>query len=390
MSIGEVQQTHAGIECAGGCQWTQVCTRQASMIQLAILALALSGVAPQASLAQSAGVLPAQADFVLRDFRFESKETLPELRLHYRTLGTPRRDAAGAIVNGVLLLHGTSGSSETWLLPSLAAELFGEGQPLDASKYFVIIPDSIGSGGSSKPSDGLRTAFPHYRYQDVVHAHYRLLTEGLGIRHLRLVAGASMGGMLTWMWGTMYPDFMDGLVPIASQPVAMSGRNWITRRIRIEAIKNDPVWTGEAPAAGMPQYLFTLPLGTLMTENVVRVQEKAPTREAADALYATLVENARRVDAFNQVYSLEAAMDYDPSPDLHRIRAKLLAINFADDALNPPELDVVEPAIRKIAGAAYVLVPVGPRSQGHYTYMSAAMWKAHLAGFMAALEETSR
>ena len=324
-------------------------------------------------------------NFILKDFRFASGETLSELRLHYITLGTPRKNAAGSITNGVLLLHGTSGSSASWMQATLAGELFAKGQPLDATQYFIVIPDGIGAGGSSKPSDGLRGKFPHYRYRDAVEAQYRLVTEGLGIRHLRLVLGTSMGGMQTWMWGEMYPAFMDGLVPIASQPIAISGRNWITRRIRIEAIRNDPDWNGGNYEKNPTRYVYTLPLAQLMTENVVRLQEMAPTRESADAFYQKLVDDARRNDANNQLYATEAVMDYDPSKDLEKIRARLLAINFADDALNPPELNVLEPAIRRIPNARHVLIPAGPETHGHFTYMRAAIWKRHLAEFMKTL-----
>ena len=326
-----------------------------------------------------------EGDFILKDFRFASGESLPELRLHYITLGTPQRNAAGAIVNAVLLLHGTSGNSTSWLQASLAGELFAKGQPLDATQYFIVIPDGIGAGGSSKPSDGLRAQFPRYRYRDMVEAQYRLVTEALGIRHLRLVLGTSMGGMQTWMWGASYPDFMDGLVPLASQPIAMSGRNWITRRIRIEAIRNDPDWNHGNYEKNPTRYVYTLPLAQLMSENVVRIQEMAPTREAADEFYRKLVEDAKRNDANNQLYAIEAVMDYDPSKALDKIRARLLAINFADDALNPPELNVMEPAIRRIPRARHVLIPAGADTHGHFTYMRAALWKQHLAEFMKTL-----
>jgi homoserine O-acetyltransferase len=316
-----------------------------------------------------------EADFVVRDFHFASGETLAELRLHYITLGTPQRNAAGAIANGVLLLHGTGGTSTSWLQASLAGELFGAGQPLDAARYFIIIPDGIGAGRSTKPSDGLRNTFPKYRYRDMVQAQYRLLTEGLGIRHLRLVIGTSMGGMHTWLWGGMYPDYMDGLVPLASQPTPMSGRNWLMRRIRIEAIRNAP-----------DAYMYTLPLAQLNTESVVRLQEMAPTRDAADALYRKMVEDARRNNPTDQLYVLEASMDYDPSPELRRIRAPLLAVNFADDEINPPELGVVEPALAKIPTAKSVLIPAGPETHGHYTYFRAAIWKPYLVEFMKTLE----
>ena len=323
---------------------------------------------------------------MLKNFRFGDGTTLPELRIHYLTFGTPKRNAAGEIVNGVLLLHGTSGSSASWLTPSLANELFASGQPLDASQYFLIVPDAIGAGRSSKPSDGLRGGFPHYRYRDMVEAQHRLLTEGLGVRHLRLVLGTSMGGMQSWMWAETYPDFMDGIVPIASQPTAMSGRNWITRRIRIEAIRNDPDWNGGNYEKNPTRYVYTLPLASLMTESAVRLQEMAPTREAADELYRKLVEDAKKNDANNQLYAIEAVMDYDASKELEKIRARVLAINFADDALNPPELGVMESAIARIRHARLVMVPAGPDSHGHYTYFRAALWKAHLAEFMKDLE----
>lgn len=341
---------------------------------LTLVALTLALDAPAVS-AQTAWPNQREADFVIKDFRFDNGQTLPELRLHYITIGTPRRNAAGAVTNGVLLLHGTGGSSTSWLQATLAAELFGPGQPLDAARYFLVIPDGIGAGRSSKPSNGLRDTFPEYRYRDMVRSQYRLLTEGLGIRHLRLVIGTSMGGMHTWLWGGMYPDFMDGLVPLASQPTAMSGRNWLMRRIRIEAIR-------KAPDA----YMYTLPLAQLNTESVVRLQEMAPTREAADALYRKMVEDARRNDPMDQLYVVEASMDYDPTPDLGKIRAPLLVINFADDEINPPELGVVEPAIAKIPQAKFVLVPAGRETHGHYTYFRAAIWKPYLAEFMKTLE----
>lgn len=327
-----------------------------------------------------------EADAVLKDFRFSSGETLPELRMHYVTLGTARRNAAGEITNGVILLHGTSGSSRSWLAPSLADELFGKGQPLDASAYFIILPDSIGAGGSSKPSDGLRGTFPHYRYRDIVSAQYRLVTEGLGIRHLRLVLGTSMGGMHTWMWGEMYPDAMDGLVPIASQPIGISGRNWINRRIRIEAIRNDPEWKGGNYETNPSRYVYTLPLAAMTTESVVRLQEMAPTREAGDAMYRMLVEEARKGDANNQLYAIEAVMDYDPSRDLEKITASLLALNFADDEVNPPELGVLDPAVKRIRHARHVVIPASRETHGHYSYLRAALWKSHLTAFMKSLE----
>jgi homoserine O-acetyltransferase/O-succinyltransferase len=326
-----------------------------------------------------------EGDFVLKDYRFGSGEILPELRLHYTTLGTARRDAGGGIVNGVLLLHGTGGTGKNWLMPSLANELFAGGQPLDASRFFIILPDGVGRGGSSKPSDGLRGKFPHYRYHDIVASEYRLLTEGIGVRHLRLVLGSSMGGMHTWMWGEMYPDLMDGLVPLASQPIAISGRNWMTRRMLIDAIRNDPDWNGGNYDRNPSHFVYTAPLSALMTESVIQLQASAPTREAGDAFYERLVEQARKTDANNLLYATEAVMDYDPSKDLEKIKAKLMAINFADDAVNPPELEVMEPAIKRIRDARLVIVPASTETHGHFTHLRAAFWKSHLAAFMKTL-----
>ncbi len=324
-------------------------------------------------------------DVVLKDFRFSSGEVLAELKLHYVTLGTAKRNAAGVVTNGVLLLHGTGGTSKSWLEPTLADELFVPGAPLDAAKYFIVFPDGIGRGGSSKPSDGLRMKFPHYRYVDMVIATYRLLTEQLGVNHLRLVMGTSMGAMHTWMWGEMYPGFMDGLVPIASQPIAISGRNWMFRRVGIEAIRNDPDWNEGNYQKNPTRWVDSAPAGALMVGSALHWQNLAPSREAGDALYRRMVEQASKLDANNQLYATEAVMDYDPSKDLEKIRAKLLAINSADDEINPPELGAVEPAIKRIPGARFVLVPASDKTNGHFTYFLAALWKQHLADFMKEL-----
>ena len=324
-----------------------------------------------------------ESDFIVRDFRFASGETLPELRQHYITLGTPKTDADGRIGNAALLIHNTNGTAKTWLEPALADELFAPGQPLDATRYFLIIPDIIGFGRSSKPSDGLRARFPHYRLHDVAVAQHRLVTEGLNIPHIKLVLGLSLGGMLTWMLGEMFPDFMDALVPVASQPGPMSGRNWIQRRINVEAIRNDPDWKNGDYETQPTHWARVAPLSALMTQSVVRIQELAPTREKGDALYQQFVERAKKGDANDRLYQIESTMDYDPSADLEKIKARLLAINFADDAINPPELGVLEAGVARIPGARSVVVPAGPQSQGHYTSMRAVLWKSHLADFLA-------
>jgi homoserine O-acetyltransferase len=323
-----------------------------------------------------------EADFILRDFGFASGETLGELRQHYLTLGEPRHDVQGRIGNAVLLLHNTTGSAKGWLADDLGGALFGPGQPLDASQFFIVMPDCIGFGSSSKPSDGLRARFPRYRYADLVSAQHRLVTEHLGISHLRLVLGLSMGGMLTWLWGAAFPDLMDALVPVACQPGPMSGRNWIQRRMTIEAIRNDPGWNGGDYAQQPTHYTLT-PIGALFTQSVARIQERAPTREAADALYRTMVEVARKGDANDRLYQLEASMDYDPTPDLERIRAPVLAINFADDELNPPHLGVLERAVPGLRSGRFVLLPAGPHSRGHQSAQQAAAWAPHLAAFLS-------
>src|SRR5579872_6825984 len=329
--------------------------RDHPMLQL-LLTLMLFAASP--ALAQANWPRQNEADAVFNDFAFASGERLSELKLHYLTLGGERRNEAGEITNAVLLLHGTSGTSKNWLMPSLANELFAPGAPLDAEKYFIVIPDGIGRGGSSKPSDGLRMKFPHYRYGDMIAATHRLLSDHLGIKHLKLVLGTSMGGMQSWMWGEMYPDFMDALMPIASQPISISGRNWMYRRIGIAA---------------------------MMTESPLHFQQVAPNREAMDALYRQMVERAARQDANNQLYATEAVMDYDPSKDLEKIKAKLVAINFTDDEVNPPELGVVEREIKRIANARLVMIPASENTHGHFTYNLASFWKQHLVELMKEL-----
>jgi homoserine O-acetyltransferase len=317
--------------------------------------------------------------FTCKDFCFASGQTLPELRLSCFTLGTRRGN------NAALLLHNTTGTSETFLAPGIAGELFGPGQPLDLERWFVIVPDMVGFGASSKPSDGLRARFPNYRYDDMVVSTHLLLTEQLGIEHLKLILGISMGGMLAWMFGTRHPDFADALVPIASQPSAMSGRNWMQRRISIEAIRNDPEWNGGDYPKNPSRYVITAPFSALMTGSVVRLQEAGPTRAAADEEYKKLVERARRGDANDRLYQLEASMDYDPSGELEKIKARVLAINFEDDELNPPRLGVMEPALARIPGARYVLIPAGPDTYGHMSNQHARLWAPPLAEFLRTL-----
>jgi homoserine O-acetyltransferase len=326
-------------------------------------------------------------DYVIKDFRFASGETIADLKLNYATLGTAKRNTAGEIVNGVVLLHGTSGNGADWLRPSLANELFGPGQALDAAKYFIILPTAIGRAGSSKPSDGLRAKFPHYRYHDIVTAEHRLVTEHLNVKHLRLVMGSSMGGMHSWMWGYMFPDLMDGVVPIASQPIQVSGKNWYQRRLAIEAIKHDPDWNGGNYTKNPTNYVYTAVAGFVQTENTVQIQKMAPTQKAADELYFKQVEESKKRDANDVLWGTEAVMDYDPGPHLEKIKAKLFAINFADDGTNAPELGTLEEGIKRIRGAKYVIVPASSETHGHFTHLRAQFWKSHLVAFMNELEE---
>jgi homoserine O-acetyltransferase/O-succinyltransferase len=325
-----------------------------------------------------------EADFILKDYRFASGEVLPELRLHYRTIGVPRRNAAGKIVNGVLLLQGNTGTGDNWLRPSLADELYGPGQPLDSRDYFIIMQDAIGRGKSSKPSDGLKGNFPHYRYRDMVDSGYRLITEGLGVAHLRLVIGSSMGGMHAWMWAETYPDLMDGVVPISCQPVQISGRNWLGRRAAAEAIRNDPDWKGGFYDANPRHYIYSA-AGNFGVESPTRIQEMAPTLAAADALYERRLAEAAKGDANNQLWAIEAIRDYDPEPGLDKITAKVLLINDAEDHANPPELGTVERAMQRVKNGRYVLIPAGPDTHGHFSHFYATLWKPYLIEFLAAL-----
>ncbi|HEY7546189.1 MAG TPA: alpha/beta fold hydrolase [Blastocatellia bacterium] len=322
---------------------------------------------------------PAQGDFIIRNFKFESGETLAELKLHYRTLGTLRRDSSGTVRNAVLILHGTGGSGAGFLSDQFAGQLFKSGQPLDAATHFIILPDNIGHGQSSKPSNGLHARFPHYGYTDMVTAQYRLLTEGLGVNHLRLVMGTSMGGMHTWLWGEKYPDFMDALMPLASLPVQIAGRNRMMRRMVIDSIKNDPEWNNgeyKTQPRGLAAAIYTL---LFMTSSPLQWQKQAPTRDAADGFFDNLVRNQlSRTDANDMLYAFDSSRDYDPAPALERIKAPLLAINSADDQVNPPELGILEREIKRVKRGRYILIPISDQTRGHGTHSLPAIWKQHL------------
>lgn len=331
---------------------------------------------------------PSSGDFIMRDFRFKSGEVLPELRIHYRTIGTPKRDASGRALNAVLILHGTGGSGESFLTDYFAGELFGPGQLLDATRYFIILPDGIGHGNSSKPSDGLHARFPHYTYDDMVEAQERLLTEKLGVDHLRLILGTSMGGMHAWLWGERHPDFMDALMPLASLPVEIAGRNRMQRRMIIDSIRSDPGWNNgeyETQPRGLRSAVY---IEIIMVSSPRRWQKEAPSREAADRLLDQMVSlRLARTDANDLLYQFDASREYNPAPDLGKIKAPLSAINSADDEINPPELGIMEKEIKRVRRGRYVLLPVSDDTRGHGTHSYPAIWKRHLAELLRETEK---
>ena len=316
---------------------------------------------------------PKEGSAIIRDFRFHTGEVLPEMRLHYTTLGA----ASG---EPVLILHGTTGSGASMLTAAFAGELFGAGQPLDTNRYYIILPDAVGHGKSSKPSDGLRMKFPKYDYEDMVEAQYRLLTEHLGVRHLRLVLGNSMGGMQTWLFAQKYPDFMDVAVPMASLPTPMSSRNWMLRRLIIDSIRTDPEWmngnyTKQPRSAQFASVFF----GIATSGGTQALYKAAPTREKADAMLDQRLGAPFTADANDILYQWDSSRDYDPSPGLERIRAVVLAINSADDERNPPELGLLDREIKRVKNGRVLLIPASDQTAGHGTTGQARFWKKELA-----------
>lgn len=307
---------------------------------------------------------PAESDFVIHNFRFKTGETLPELKLHCTTVGTLRGN------NAVLVMHGTGGTGRAFLSDQFAGVLFGPGQLLDATRYYIILPDGIGHGKSTKPSDGFGKDFPHYDYDDMVAAQYRLVTEGLGVHHLRLVMGTSMGGMQTWVWGETYPDFMDALMPLASVPVEIAGRNRYMRRMIMDALRTDPV-------NGLRTAVYIL---TIMTSSPLQMYKQAPTRDQADRQFDEMIE--KRIAANNAIdmlYQYDSSRNYNPQPDLEKIRAPLLAINSADDQVNPPELGILEREIKRVKHGRCVILPITGQTRGHGTHSLPAVWQQYLA-----------
>jgi homoserine O-acetyltransferase/O-succinyltransferase len=347
---------------------------QRSMILVAFTLLLAAAVASAAEYPA-----PREGDFVIRNFQFSNGASLPALRIHYRTLGQPTKDARGHVNNAVLIGHGTGGSGAQFIRPEFAGELFGAGQPLDAAKYFIVLADGIGHGKSAKPSDGLRAKFPQYGYDDMVDAQYRLLTEGLGVDHLRLVMGTSMGGMHTWVWAERHPEFMDALMPLASLPVQIAGRNRVWRKTLIDAIRNDAAWQGGNYTTQPPSLATAASLIFFMGSNPILRQEQLPTLAKADEALATATANALRdLDANDVLYQVSASWDYDPAPTLERIRAPLIAVNSADDLINPPELGILEREIKRVKRGRAVLIPLSPATRGHGSHTIAALWKQYL------------
>lgn len=349
-----------------------------------VLALAALAVLSPSLLVAQAPPRPAEGDCILHDFHFESGESLPELRLHYTTLGHPEKGPSGRVANAVLILHGTSGSGRGFLRDSFAGQLFGPGQLLDASTHFIVLPDGIGHGGSSRPSDGLDMRFPKYDYDDMVRAQHTLLTRCLGVDHLRLVMGTSMGGMHTWVWGYTYPDFMDALMPLASLPVEIAGRNRMMRKMILDSITGDPQWKGGEYDEEPHGLIDAIHILLFMVSSPKQWQKEAPTREKAEALLDTLVDHfAAVLDANDLLYQFDASRSYDPYPHLGEIRAPLYAVNSADDQVNPPELGILDEAIHHVPHGRYILLPITDETRGHGTHSLPAIWGKYLEELLA-------
>ncbi len=342
---------------------------------------ALLFVAALALRAQAPAPAPVEGDFVAREFHFQSGETLAELRLHYTTLGKPIRDAQGRVTNAVLILHGTGGSGQQFLRSQFSGVLFGPGQLLDARRYYIVLPDGIGHGKSGKPSDGMRTRFPQYDYTDMVAAQYRLLTEGLGVNHLRLVMGTSMGCMHSFVWGETYPGFMDALMPLACLPVQIAGRNRMWRKMLMDGIRDDPAWKGgdymDQPREGLRT---ALDLMLIAGSAPLQMQANYPTREAADKYLDEYISTRMPdLDANDLLYQVNASRDYDPSPQLEKIEAPVMWVNSADDFINPPELGIAQREVKRLKKGRFVLLPISEQTHGHGTHTYAAAWQQYLA-----------
>jgi homoserine O-acetyltransferase/O-succinyltransferase len=342
--------------------------------------LAVAFLAISYARGQTPASYPAtEGDYVARDFKFKSGEQLPELRLHYRTLGKLARDAQGRPTNAVLILHGTGGSGQQFLRPQFAGELFGPGQLLDTNRYFIILPDGIGHGKSSKPSDGMHAHFPQYDYEDMVAAQHLLVTAGLGVRHLRLIVGTSMGCMHSFVWAETYPDFMDALMPMACQPVQIAGRNRVWRKMLMDAIREDPAWNGgeykDEPKEGLRTAEDLL---VIAGSAPLQMQKALPTRDAADKYVEDSEKTAASLDANDLLCQVNASRNYDPSPQLEKITAPVMWINSADDFINPPELGIAEKESKRLKNGTIVLIPISEQTHGHGTHTWAIVWQSYL------------
>ena len=353
-------------------------------ISLILLATVCGGALPTFAQEQSKFEVK-EGDYVAKDFRFRSGETLAELKLHYRTLGTPKKDAQGRVTNGVMVLHGTGGSGAQFLSPQFADELYGAGQPLDVAKYFVILPDGIGHGKSSKPSDGMHARFPSYDYDDMVTAHHLLLTRGLGVEHLRLIFGTSMGCMHSFVWGETYPEFMDALMPMACLPVQISGRNRVWRKMVMDAIREDPEWKGGEYSVEPKQGVrVALDFLIIAGSAPLPMQKSLPTRDAADKFLADYFEqHAKTLDVNDFLYQVNASRNYDPSGSLEKITAKVMWMNSADDFINPPELGIAEREAKRLKNGKFQMIPLSENTHGHGSHTWAVLWKDKLAELLA-------
>jgi homoserine O-acetyltransferase len=352
------------------------------MVRLAgVLAFAI-GMSCTLAVTSSAQDNPAvqQGDYVAHDFHFRSGESLAEMKLHYRTLGSPHRNAQGHVDNAVMIMHGTGGSGAQFLAPYFAGVLFGPGQLLDSAKYYIILPDDIGHGGSSKPSDGMHARFPHYDYDDMVAAEHLLLTERLHVDHLRLTMGTSMGCMHSWMWGETYPRFSDALMPLACLPVPIAGRNRMMRKMAMDAITDEPEWKGGDYTTQPPGLRTALEMLLIMASSPLQMQEHASTRDEADAyLKKFLDQHLAATDANDFLYAFNSSRNYDPSAKLETIQVPVMAVNSADDFVNPPELNIMPGMIKRVPKGKFVLLPVTEQTRGHGTHTMAAVWQGYLA-----------
>jgi homoserine O-acetyltransferase len=322
---------------------------------------------------------PVEGDFTVDNFKFKSGEVLPQVKLHYATLGTPRKDSSGRVDNAVLILHGTGGSSRQFLGQQFAGVLFGAGQLLDASRYYIILPDSVGHGKSSKPSDGLHTRFPQYDYDDMVALQHRLVLDGLKVDHLRLVMGTSMGCMHSWVWGETYPEFMDALMPLACLPVQIAGRNRMMRKMAMDGIRNDPAWNNGEYHSQPAGLKLALEMLLIMSSSPLQMQSRYPTRDQADVYVEQFLNTrAASTDANDLLYQLNASRNYDPSTGMDKIRVPVMAINSADDFINPPELGIMEQQIKRVPKGKFVLLPITQDTRGHGTHTLPAIWQNHL------------